>query len=266
MPLWLYGFPPLYTAIIIVVLVETASMVGLFLCRRFVIPRLRYHDDISEAVSGTVQAIGVFYGITVGLIAVGVWNTNSSASDLVSREATSLGALYRDVTGYPEPIRSDLQSTLRAYTLFIIEKAWPAQQEGRGQHLHEGITIMDEFQAKLYAYEPTTPGQAALHRETIAAYNKLIEYRQLRIDAVNSKLSGVMWSVIWVGAVLAIGIAYLYKIEDWRIHWILISMMSGFLAMLVFMIVINDRPFYGYERISASPYQLIQDRLMNSKR
>jgi len=27
-----------------------------------------------------VQAIGVFYGITVGLIAVGVWNTYSNAS------------------------------------------------------------------------------------------------------------------------------------------------------------------------------------------
>ena len=121
------------------------------------IPRLRYHDDISEAVSGTVQAIGVFYGITVGLIAVGVWNTNSNASDLVSREATSLGALYRDVTGYPEPIRSDLQSKLHRYTLFIIKEAWPAQQEGRGQELYRGVTIMDEFQAKLYTYEPTTP-------------------------------------------------------------------------------------------------------------
>src|SRR6185436_3908235 len=110
----------------------------------------QYHEGVHEAVSGTVQAIGVFCGITVGLIAVGVWNTNSNASDLVSREATSLGSLYRDVTGYPEPIKSELQSKLRDYTVFIIEKAWPAQREGRGQQVHEGITIMDEFQAKLY--------------------------------------------------------------------------------------------------------------------
>jgi hypothetical protein len=75
-----------------------------------------------------------------------------------------------------------------------------------------------------------------------------------------------MWSVIWAGAVLSIGIAYFYKIEDWRIHWILVSMMSGFLAMLVFMIVINDRPFYGSVRVSASPYQLIQERVMKSER
>jgi len=76
-----------------VVFIESLAMVGLVLVRRFVIPRLHYHDGANDAVSGTVQAIGVFYGITVGLIAVGVWNTNSSASDLVSKEAASIGAL-----------------------------------------------------------------------------------------------------------------------------------------------------------------------------
>jgi hypothetical protein len=263
MPLWLYGIRPLYTAIIIVVFFQTASTAGLFLVRRFVIPRLRYHDDISEAISGTVQAIGVFYGITCGLIAVGVWNTNSNASDLVSKEATSIGALYRDVTGYPEPMRSELQTMLRVYTEFIIEKAWLEQQAGRGQEVREGRTIMDDFQAKLYTYDPATPGQAALHGETISAFNRLVEYRNLRIDAVNNKLSGEMWSVIWVGAVLSIGIAYLYKIEDWRIHWILISMMAGFLAMLVFMIVINDQPFYGSDAVSSNPYKLILNRVMH---
>ena len=74
MPIWLYEVRPLYTALILVALIETVSMVGLMLARRFVIPRLRYHEGANDAVSGTVQAIGVFYGITVGLIAVGVWN------------------------------------------------------------------------------------------------------------------------------------------------------------------------------------------------
>ncbi|HEY3039188.1 MAG TPA: hypothetical protein VGJ66_10645 [Pyrinomonadaceae bacterium] len=266
MPIWLYEIRPLYAALMLVVLIESFSMIGLFLVRRFVISRLRYHDSVNDAVSGTVQAIGVFYGITVGLIAVGVWNTNSNASDLVSREATSIGALYRDVSGYPQPIRNELQSRLREYTVFVIEKAWPAQQEGHGQSLGGGATIMDEFQAKLFAFEPTTSSQVALHSETLAAYNQLIEYRRLRIDAVDNGLSGVMWAVIWVGAVISIGVAYFYRIEDWRIHWILIAMMAGFLAMLLFMIVINDRPFYGYVSVSSNPYKLILDRLIDSSK
>lgn len=263
MPNWIYNLPPLQAALTMLVFIETLSLVGLFLVRRFVIPRLRYNDGVNDAVSGTVQAIGVFYGITVGLIAVGVWNTNSNASDLVSKEATSISALYRDVSGYPQPLRSELRAKLREYTVFVIEQAWPAQKNGLGQTLDTGSRIMDEFQSKLYTFEPATAGQVALHTETLAAYNKLLEYRRLRIDAVGSGLSAVMWAVIWVGAVISIGVAYFYKIEDVTLHAIMVALMGGFLAMVLFMIVINDRPFYGYVSIPPDPYKLILERVID---
>src|SRR4030095_13111770 len=192
MPIWLYQIHPLYAGLLLIAVIEIVSMIGLFLTRRLIIPRLHYHDGVNEAVSGTVQAIGVFYGITVGLIAVGVWNTNSNASDLFSKEASALGALYRDVNGYPDPIRTELKSKLREYTVFVIEKAWPAQRSGQGQSVEGGTRIMDEFQGKLYAFQPANPGQVALHSETLTAYNNLIEYRRLRIDAVDSGLSATM--------------------------------------------------------------------------
>lgn len=247
-------------------MIETVSFIGLTLARRFVTPRLGYHEGVNDAVSGTVQAIGVFYGITVGLIAVGVWNTNSNASELVSKEATMIGALYRDVSGYPEPMRGDLQAKMREYTVFIIDEAWPAQRVGRGQHIDTGSRIIDAFQDKLYKFEPATPGQVALHTETLSAFNSLLEYRRLRIDAVDSGLSMVMWTVIWVGAAISIGVAYLYRIEDWKVHFILIALMAGFLAMVLFMIVINDRPFYGYGTASSDPYKLILVRVIDRSR
>src|SRR5437762_10896291 len=132
MPIWAYRISPVLLALVMMLAIETVAMIGLFITRRFLLPRLHFHDGVNDAVSGTVQAIGVFYGITVGLIAVGVWNTYSNASDLVSREASSIGALYRDVSGYPEPIRNELGSKLREYTVFVIEKAWPAQRSGQG--------------------------------------------------------------------------------------------------------------------------------------
>jgi len=266
MPIWLYEVRPIYTALILVVLIETLSMIGLALARRFVIPRVHYHDGANDAVSGTVQAIGVFYGITVGLIAVGVWNTNSNASELVSKEATSIATLYRDVSGYPLPLRDGLRSKLREYTVFVIDQAWPAQKRGHGQHLDGGTKIMDDFQSRLYAFEPATPGQVSLHNETLKAYNTLIEYRRLRIDAVDSGLSSVMWAVIWLGAAISIGVAYFFNIPDPKLHAILVALMGGFLAIVLFMIVINDKPFYGYVSVSSDPYKLILDRLIDLNR
>jgi Protein of unknown function (DUF4239) len=263
MPIWLYEISPLHAALTMVLFIETISLVGLFLARRFVVPRLHYSEGVNDAVSGTVQAIGVFYGITVGLIAVGVWNTNSNAQDMVSKEAASISALYRDVSGYPAPLRDELRAKLREYTVYVIEQAWPAQREGRGQTLDGGTRILDDFQSRLYTFEPATAGQTALHNETLNAYNKLLENRRLRIDAVGSGLSTVMWAVIWVGAAISIGVAYFFQVEDPKLHATLVALMGGFLAMVIFMIVINDKPFYGYDSISSDPYKLILERVID---
>ena len=125
---------------------------------------------------------------------------------------------------------------------------------------------MDEFQDKLYTFQPANPGQVALHAETLAAYNKLIDYRRLRIDAVDSGLSSTMWTVIWVGAIISIGVAYFFNIPDPKLHAILVALMSGFLAMVLFMIIINDKPFFGYASVTSDPYKLILDRLIDLSR
>src|ERR1044071_10494324 len=200
MPVWMYDLSPLQAALVMVVFIEAVSLVGLFLTRRFLLPRFHYTGGVNEAISGTVQAIGVFYGITVGLIAVGVWNTNSNASELVSREAAAIGFLYRDVSGYPSPVRDELRGKLRDYTVFVIDEAWPAQQKGQGQAIDNGSKILNDFQAMLFTFQPANESQSALHSESLRAYNNLLEYRRLRIDAVGGGLSTVMWSVIWVGA------------------------------------------------------------------
>lgn len=264
MPMWAYEIPPLFLALIMMVVIETVSLIGLVLARRFLLPRLRFSDGINDAVSGTVQAIGVFYGITVGLIAVEVWSTNSNSADLVSREAASIGALYRDVSGYPEPARHKLQSGLREYTHQVVEQAWPAQREGH--ILDVGTRMLNDFQGTLMTFEPSTPGQTALHSETLRAFNTMIVNRRERIDAVGLGLSQVMWLVIWIGAAISIGVAYFYKIEDPNIHVILVGLMGGFLAMVIFMIVSNDRPFRGKNGIPPHSYQLILDKLIDPDR
>ena len=263
MPIWLYELPHQASALIMVLFIETMAVTGLVVVRRFLIPQLHYHDGANDAVSGTVQAIGVFYGITVGLIAVGVWNTNSNASDLVSKEAAAIGSLYRDVSAYPSPARDELCAKLKEYTLYVINDAWPAQQKGQGQQITGGVKILDDFQSNLYSFQPANLSQSALHSETLQAYNSLLEYRHLRIDAVGGGLSSVMWAVIWVGAAISIGIAYFFNIPDFKLHAILIILMGGFLAMVLFMIVINDKPFYGAVSISPDPYKLILERLMH---
>ena len=109
MPLWAYNIPIVLLALIMVAGIEAIALIGLVLVRRYLMPHRQFHDGVNDAVSGTVQAIGVFYGMTVGLIAAGVWTTYSNAGDLMSQEAVAIGSLYRDVSSLPEPARTKLR-------------------------------------------------------------------------------------------------------------------------------------------------------------
>ena len=125
----------------IIVSLAAVSLVSLLLVRRFVLPRLRLKESDSEFVGAMVQSVMVFYGLALALIAVNVWQTYNDVSKTVSLEATSFATLYRDVSGYPEPIRGRLQQEVRGYVDQVIHGAWPLMH--KGQVPTEGVMWMD---------------------------------------------------------------------------------------------------------------------------
>lgn len=260
MPIAIYHLPSWQIAIMIILGFEVLSIAGLVLTRRYLLPRLKLGEHVNEVVGGTIQSIGVFYGITLGLIAVGVWDTYSHAASLVSQEAANIGSLYRDVSGYPSPVHETLQNQLYDYARHIIEVEWPEQLEGKLPT--SGNRLISKLQKTLVDFEPATDGKRALHSEALRAFNNLVESRRLRLDAVTGSLSGVMWMVILVGAAMSISVGYFFHVEDARLHAIMVSLMAGFLGIVVFLITTNDRPFMGDTSVSPLSYQLILEAIM----
>lgn len=260
MPLWIYNLQPFWLALLMVGGMVAVSLLGLELTRRFLKPQFNFHEGVSDAVSATVQAIGVFYGITAGLIAVGIWNTATADAGLVSAEAASIAGLYRDASGLSQPAQGELSRALRAYTLGIIEVEWPQQR--RGHTPTSGTATMLRIQNVLMAYEPKTEGQKTRYAEALAAFNSVSHQRTLRVDAVSGGLSEIMWWVIWAGAAVSVSICYFFVLQDHKLHLLLVSMIAVLLGVVLFMIVINDKPFYGTVSISSDSYQLVVDHLM----
>lgn len=236
------------------------AVAGLMVVRRRVLPRLRIDVKDSEFTSAMLQCVMVFYGLAVALIAVNVFQTYSDVSKVISGEASALNALYRDVTSYPEPIRLALQKELRDYTDQVIHVAWPSQR--RGKIPTAGFAHMTHFQAVLNTFEPATEGQKILHAETFRAYNLLIEARRMRLDAATTSLPGVMWGVIIAGAFISLSATFFFKVEDVRLHGILVTLLAIFMGLVVFLILALDRPFRGDLGLPPDPYQLIYDQLM----
>ena len=207
-----------------------------------------------------MQSAMVLYGLVAALTAVSVWTKHSQVSDTVSSEATAIAGLWRDLGGYPQRERDSMREVLRGYTDQIIQEAWPEQRQGRVPRT--GVEWMDRFQAQLFAFEPASEGQKILHAQTLSAYNRMVEARRQRLDAVNTGLPGVMWFVLLPGAMGCLLMSLFFPVEDVRYQAILVAGLSGFVAMVLFVIISLDRPFHGAMAISADSYQLVHDQLM----
>jgi hypothetical protein len=244
----------------ILILLCAFALGGLAIFSRYILPRLKLGPEESVFTSAMMQAIMVFYGLAVALIAVSVWQTYTDAGATTSREATAIGVLYREMGGYPEPVRSQLRQKLREYVEYVINEAWPQQR--RGQVPRGGVENVNDVEAKLVAFEPATEGQKLLHAETLRAYSQLIEARRLRLDAVLTGLPGALWFVIVLGALVSLSSTFFFHVEDALLQRIQVVLLAIFIGMIIFIIFALDRPFRGDLGLQPDSYQLIYDQLM----
>ena len=258
---FLFSLPLWALAVVLNVWLMGFALVSLCVMRRWVLPRLRLDSDASLFFgAAAMQSAMVLYGLVAALTAVGVWTKHSQVSDIVSAEATAIASLWRDLGGYPQRERDSMRDVLRGYTNQIIHEAWPEQRQGRIPRA--GVEWMNRFLAHLLVFEPTSESQKLLHAQTLNDYNRMHEARRQRLDAVNSRLPGVMWVVLLPGAMGCLLFSMFFSIEDARYQATLVAGLAGFVAMVLFVIVSLDRPFHGAMALPADSYQLVYDQLM----
>jgi len=256
----IFDIPLIIVGPLIIFVLVTGGILGMVLTRRLLLPRLQVSEVDSEFTGAMVQGILVFYGLALALLAINVLESYSDVSKVVSREATSIAALYRDVSAYPEPARSELRGELRKYVETVIKEAWPLQAQGKLPS--KGVIQMTEFQNSLMSFQPQGASQEIIHAETVASYNRFTEVRRMRIDAISTGLPGIMWMVILLGAVISLGSTFFFRVAEVTLHAILVGLLAAFIGIVIFMILALDRPFRGDLGISPAPYQLVYDQTM----
>lgn len=259
--LWIYNLPNWLLCLLIWLVFTGGSLVGQVitrpLVRRFATQALADHNN---AVGTVIGAYGVFYGITLGLIAVATWDGYEVAEHLVIKEASSLAALDRDVSALPEPAASELRHLLRNYLDYVIDRAWPEHR--RGIIPVEGETLVDAFASRLVRYDPKTERDSALFQAAITQFNDMLEHRGERLASIGNGLPTVLWWIVLIGAILNMAILYVLRIEPLRTHTLLIALLSSFISLMIFVIIAMDHPFVGDLSINPTPFENLRARQM----
>lgn len=256
---WLYDLPSYQFAAVVVGTFIAFGVAGLHLVRWWTRRRVGHRPEPNDTISYYFGALVGFYGITLGLISVGVWQAYADADDKCTMEATTIESLYRTLGGYPEPLRTAMQQRVIAYTQHVIDGSWPAQR--RGERPSGGTAMFNELQKQLFTYEPQTQGQLALHQEAIHQFNRTSEYRRLRSLTAGVGLPATMWWVVVLGAATTITLTWMFSFESWRRHVFLTVLYSALIGLLVFLIAALDNPYRGDMGVDPDAYEHVLSRM-----
>jgi hypothetical protein len=258
MPEVIYNFPS-WQILLLFAAVSLGTCWGLILLLKPLMKRWFSddHESRNDVIDILVAGTGLFYGLLLGLITVGAYTNYSNADDAVSREANAAGVLYRDVSNFPEPQRSELRTDISHYIDVVINQEFPSAH--RGKLLATATPVATKIQSEIASFAPTNLAGEALDIETFHQFSSLIDDRNSRLNQMTSSLPRMLWLVLIVGAVINLTLIAMLGVKKMGAHLALSGLFAIFLSLMLFLIADLDHPFLGEFSVSPDAFETIQN-------
>jgi hypothetical protein len=257
---WIYDLPNWLFGLLTIVVFVVFSLLAVIVTRKPIYRLMGRDGSKNDVVSIYISAVGVFYGLIVGLIAVGTWENFNAVESKVSSEASAIAAVYSMVSSLPEKPKVELQAALKEYTRYTIEDAWPVQRSGvipKG-----GTERLAHFSDILLNWEPQTETHKILLGSILEHHNDIIQIRRQRLQSVPFGLPSTVWTVVLLGAFLNIALTLFIVTEKIGFHLWMTAIFAAFVGLLIFLTAAMDNPFRGEFSVSSEAFQLVYDKYM----
>jgi hypothetical protein len=237
-PLWLSGA-------ILVGLTTLIAMAGPVVVRRRVsLARLSTNNEVAGFKFATV---GVLYAVLLGFAVIVVWEKFSDAESEVAQEAGASATIYRLANGIGTPAGVELHNALSFYLRTAIAKDWPAME--RGAASAEVTHALNDLYTTALRFRPEDRRETAVLAEILHQLDLVGQARRGRLVMASGIVPGIVWLVLFGGAVLTIGFTFFFGTENLRAQ----TIMTGALSVLIFSalltIIAIDHPFAGTVKV-----------------
>ena len=259
---WIYDLPALWVIVLFEIVFVGVCWLGTLFLRPLVRSRLHGEPRLNDMLAAFLQYFGVIYGLLLGLLAIATYQDRLDVEKSNANEASSLSALYRNISAYPEPSRSELQNLLREHTHYLIEDAWPQQRKG--------VVPVDEshrittLQTRLALFEPQTKAQELLHENTLRQFNTFYQDRRARIYSLTAGIPAILWYTVAVGALINMILLWMFDLRP-HAQWILGGLISFYLGTVIAVIALMDHPYRGELGLSPDAFQMIYHGVMHQE-
>ena len=259
---WIYDYPVWSVWLLFCSVFVAFTWIGTLGMRRTIHSWIHGDARTNEMVGIALSSFFVLFGLLLGLLAVATYQNYANIGDIVDKEASSLSALYRDVGGYPQPIRGQLQERLREYTRYTIEEGWEQQRRGiapKGESVRSGLIVRT-----MLSFEPSKKSEEIIHAEALRQGNQRIQLSRARMSNITTGLPAVLWWVVAFGAVLNLVLIWMQDMEI-HVHLILGAILASILATVIFLIAELDNPFRGEVAIGPDSLAGVYNGIMKAE-
>ena len=258
---WIYELPTWTVAFLFAACFVGFSLAGAVFIRPFLRLLVGRRPGLNDVVGYVLGFVSVVYGVLLGMLAIVTYQNLSEADRVSTLEASTLGALYRDVSVYPDPLGADLKSMLSDYTRYIIDEEWSLQRWGI--LAGSGNEKLSGFIRLLASFEPASKGQEVLHAATLHQFKKLVDLRRPRLHLGDSSIPGIMWYTVVVGAILCMMLIWLFD-TGIMTQFVLGGIASFGISTMVCLSALMDNPFRGELSVTPQAFQTVFEVLMKS--
>lgn len=260
--MWLYDLPMSVGLPLFIVLVVGGSCLILLVLRKWVFRVAPQGEEWDRVLSYAVGAYGVFYGVTLALIAAAAYGNFTEVDGVVLEESSSLASLYRTASLLPDPQGDELRDQIVQYTRNVIDLDWPLQK--RLEIPSETDANISAMQQAIGEVQPSTPAETLYVQQSLDQFQLLVENRRDRIALTHLALPSVLWIVLSVGAVLNAVLIALIEVRNLRVHLLMSSMLALFVALLLYAIAGFDHAYAGPIAVSPEYFEdLLQGLFSN---
>ena len=254
MVVFLSGLPLWGSIILLVILPTAAAMCGPVILRRWIgHQRLASNNEIAGFKFATV---GVIYAVLLAFAVVVVWQKYSDAETAIVDEAGAAATLYRLTTG-PEQDLVATRGAVGNYLRLTIDKEWPRM--AAGQESPEVTQALNALYASSVRVAQGGARQSAVSEAIFEQLSAITHARRTRLHLATGIVPGVIWLVLYCGAVLTVGFTFFFATQNLRAQ----VLMTGILASIVFLgllvIVSIDYPFTGPTHVGSEPIREVLD-------
>lgn len=252
LPVWAQG-------VIIILLFVAIAAGGVLVTRPWIRRRVGTDREHNDRVIFIVEAVGIFYGLLLGLVAFGAYDHYNEVKELVNRESALLGTFYREAQSLSNEQRCELQSLLDDYMHHQVNKVWPPQATGE---IVQSGGRTDAIQKALMSRDPVGHSQIAAQFVMFERYGDFSDARRERQLQVEIGVQPVLYFVLFLGGLVVFGLTWFLSLDKLGDHIAISALVAAFIALFLFLIVVLDYPLKQSNAIGPKAWKVALENVI----